>query len=153
MMGDDWPANWDVPVSSDQRRHASVLPARHGRLAVRAGYLLTGAGLFEAAPGHLSTSDDVAVRLADAMRRGALCRDTTAAPTASTSSASTRSSSALDLREVRRLLPPAQIASALDAGSVGPWEPGGISPFQLDSGQRLASDEHRPYSPYGAAPA
>ena len=39
------------------------------------GYLRTGAGLFEYSIGHLSASSDVAVRLADAMRRGALCRD------------------------------------------------------------------------------
>ena len=39
------------------------------------GYLRTGAGLFEASPGHLSSHDGVAVRIADAMRRGALCRD------------------------------------------------------------------------------
>ena len=39
------------------------------------GYLRTGAGLFEASPGHLSSHDGVAIRIADAMRRGALCRD------------------------------------------------------------------------------
>ena len=37
------------------------------------GYLRTGAGLFEAFPGQLS-ADGMAVRLADAMRRGALSR-------------------------------------------------------------------------------
>ena len=118
------------------------------------GYLATGAGLFEAAPGHLSTSDDVAVRLADAMRRGALCRDATAA---SDSIDFLRIDwfelAALDLREVReRFCLQPKSPAALTAGSVGPWEPGGISPFQLDSGQRLADAEHRPYSAYGAAP-
>ena len=39
------------------------------------GYLRTGAGLFEASPGHLSAHEGVAVRVADAMRRGALGRD------------------------------------------------------------------------------
>ena len=33
------------------------------------GYLRTGAGLFESSPGHLSSHDGVAVRIADAMRR------------------------------------------------------------------------------------
>ncbi len=33
------------------------------------GYLATGAGLFEASPGHLSASPTMAVRLADAMRQ------------------------------------------------------------------------------------
>ena len=35
------------------------------------GYLATGAGLFEASPGHFSSSPQMAVRLSDAMRRGA----------------------------------------------------------------------------------
>jgi hypothetical protein len=39
------------------------------------GYLRSGAGLFESAPGHLSADPGLAVRLADALRRGALCRD------------------------------------------------------------------------------
>ena len=39
------------------------------------GYLRTGAGLFESDVGHLSAGTSVAVRLADAMRRGALCHD------------------------------------------------------------------------------
>ena len=42
------------------------------------GYLRTGAGLFEYSTGHLSANTEVAVRLADAMRRGALCRATPA---------------------------------------------------------------------------
>ncbi len=39
------------------------------------GYLRTGAGLFEYSIGHLSADSNVAVRLADAMRRGAWCHD------------------------------------------------------------------------------
>ncbi len=39
------------------------------------GYLATGAGLFQSSPGHFSSSPAMAVRLADAMRRGALCHD------------------------------------------------------------------------------
>ena len=38
------------------------------------GYLASGAGLFEASRGHLS-NEGVALRLADAMRRGALCHE------------------------------------------------------------------------------
>ena len=38
------------------------------------GYLRAGAGLFESSPGHLSSAE-VAVRVADAMRRGALLHD------------------------------------------------------------------------------
>lgn len=39
------------------------------------GYLRTGAGLFEASPGHLSVGRGMAARVGDAMRRGALCHD------------------------------------------------------------------------------
>ena len=39
------------------------------------GYLRTGAGLFESDPGHLSVGAGMAIRVADAMRRGALCHD------------------------------------------------------------------------------
>ena len=49
-------------------------PAGHGDLAVRDGLSGSGAGLFQASRGHLS-NEGVAVRLADAMRRGALCHD------------------------------------------------------------------------------
>src|SRR5262249_20539615 len=37
------------------------------------GYMRTGAGLFESSPGHLS-APGMAERVADAMRRGALCQ-------------------------------------------------------------------------------
>jgi hypothetical protein len=39
---------------------------------------------------------------------------------------------------------------ALRAGSVGPWETGGISPFQVKAGMRLAESEGRQYEPFGA---
>src|SRR4029078_13373420 len=39
------------------------------------GYLPTGAGRFEADPGHVSGGAGMAIRVADAMRRGALCHD------------------------------------------------------------------------------
>jgi hypothetical protein len=41
---------------------------------------------------------------------------------------------------------------ALEAGSVGPWEPGGISPYQAGSGAAQAEAEDRPYESYGAEP-
>ena len=37
------------------------------------------------------------------------------------------------------------------AGSVGPWEPGGISEFQWRAGEQLARVQGRPYEPFGAA--
>jgi hypothetical protein len=47
----------------------------------------------------------------------------------------------------------AKSSDATEAGSVGPWERGGISPFQLNSGRSLADTEARPYEAYGAAVA
>ena len=40
---------------------------------------------------------------------------------------------------------------AVEQGSVGPWEPGGISPFQWDAGQALARSEGRSYDAFGAS--
>ena len=95
------------------------------------GYLATGAGLFEASPGPPLGEPDMAVRLADAMRRGALCHDR-----------ETGSDSIDFLRmdwfavadrtcEDLRARVPASCPSrpaAVAAGSVGPWEPGGSAP-------------------------
>jgi hypothetical protein len=44
----------------------------------------------------------------------------------------------------------AKSAEAVAAGSVGPWEPGGISPFQLRAGTALAERGGRPYESFGA---
>jgi hypothetical protein len=117
------------------------------------GYLRAGAGLFESSPGHLSDTPGVPARLADAMRRGALCRDR---ETGSDSIDYLRfdwfSVAHLPVDEVRRRFSVAdKSAEAIAAGSVGPWSPGGISPFQLASGQALAERLGRPYDPHGAA--
>jgi hypothetical protein len=95
------------------------------------GYLAAGAGLFQADPGHLRRSG-MPRRLADAMRRGALVPGS-------------RDFLELDWFDLAdRPVPvlrqeigvPAKGADALAAGSVGPWQPGGISPFQLAAAQR-----------------
>jgi hypothetical protein len=119
------------------------------------GYLRTGAGLFQADPGHLSVGRSMALRVADAMRRGAWCHDDA---TGSDSIDFLRQDwfelAALPLDEARArfgLRPKAP--EAVEAGSVGPWEPGGISPFQVGAGRDVATREGRPYEPYGAAPA
>ena len=41
---------------------------------------------------------------------------------------------------------------AIGAGSVSPWAPGGISPFQLKAGQAMATEQDREYASYGASP-
>lgn len=119
------------------------------------GYLRTGAGLFEASGGHLSGDMGVAARMADAMRRGALCSD---------EDANDDSVDFLDvdwfafasrpIDEVRaHFHVVGKSHDALAAGSVGPWDVGGISTFQATAGRELAASEGRPYESYGAAPA
>ena len=48
---------------------------------------------------------------------------------------------------------PGKSAKAIAAGSVTPWEPGGISPFQYDAGRRAAEGAGRRFDSYGATPA
>lgn len=118
------------------------------------GYLRTGAGLFESSAGHLSEDHRVAVRMADAMRRGALCSD------------AERDDDSIDylkvdwfslahlpLEEARaRFGVVPRSAEAIESGSVTPWEAGGISPFQARTGSEQAEREGRPYRSYGAVP-
>ncbi len=112
------------------------------------GYLATGAGLFEANPGHLAAVG-MATRLADAMRRGAT---------------TTGSHDLLDLdwftladrpitvvRAEIGVLPKSR--SAVDAGSVGPWEAGGITDYQLRSARQAAATDGRDYLPWAPDPA
>jgi hypothetical protein len=116
------------------------------------GYLRTGAGLFESDLGHISTGTGMATRIADAMRRGAVCRDV---DTGETSIDFLRLDwfelAPLPVDEVRaRFTVTTKSPASIDAGSIGPWEPGGISPFQLTSGRTAAEREHRDYDSYGA---
>ena len=118
------------------------------------GYLASGAGLFESSPGHFSSSPDMAVRLSDAMRRGAL-----GATTSETDADSidflrmdwfaVGHRSCEDLRERFHLVP--KSAAAVAAGAVGPWEPGGISPYQMNAGRELAAARGLPYDAHGAS--
>ncbi len=109
------------------------------------GYLRTGAGLFEYSPGHLS-EQGMATRVADAMRRGALCKGSI-------------DFLRQDWFELAHLViadarehfgVPPKSRDAIAAGSVGPWEPGGISAFQVRSGVDRAQRLGRPYVSYGA---
>jgi hypothetical protein len=116
------------------------------------GYLRTGAGLFEYSTGHLSASRDVAVRLGDAMRRGAMCHDQ---ETGSDSIDYLRldwftlaDRTLEELRERFSIQPKSE--GAIAAGSVGPCEPGGISSFQLAAGRALAEARGKEYDSHGA---
>jgi hypothetical protein len=112
------------------------------------GYLRAGAGLFESAPGQLSRRG-VADRVADAMRRGALCTGSI-----DFLAVDWFEFAALPLEEARARFGLVDKSDhALAAGSVGPWEPGGISEFQWRAGEEHARGEGRPYQPFGAAVA
>jgi hypothetical protein len=114
------------------------------------GYLRSGAGLFQSSPGQLDR-DGVAVRLADAMRRGALCHT----PTSSSVdflAVDWFAIADVTVEEARAhfgVVPKSDRATA--AGSVGPWSPGGISAFQWRAGHEMAERESRQFESYGAS--
>ena len=115
------------------------------------GYSATGLGLFQYDRGHLS-HEGMAVRLADATRRGAV------------SAAANHSIDFLavdwfahaerPLDEVRAQLGIApKDPHAIEVGSVTPWERGGISPYQYTTTREAAEKAGRQYDSYGATPA
>ena len=116
------------------------------------GYLRTGAGLFEASPGHLSAHDGVALRIADAMRRGALGRDAVMG----IDSIDYLHLDWFDIAELsvtearRRFGVVDKSPEAIAAGSVGPWDRAGISEFQLNAGRKLAERQGRLYDSFGS---
>ena len=117
------------------------------------GYLARGAGLFESSPGHFSSDERMAVRLSDAMVRGARCHDNVAGSDSidflQMDWFAVAYQSCEELRARFHLVPKSQ--AALAAGSVGPWERGGISPFQMNAGRMLAVAQDRPYDAHGAS--
>jgi hypothetical protein len=127
-----------------------------------AGYLQAGMGLFQMDVGHLSADEDqMAIRLGDALKRGAwvawqhnLAHGIDTGVDFLAVDWFAHADKPLD--EVRSeffLVDRAEkSAAAIAAGSVGPWEPGGISPFQATSGRAAADAEGRPYESYGAEP-
>jgi hypothetical protein len=108
------------------------------------GYLATGAGLFEAFPGQLAQAG-VATRLADAMRRGALV--TGSIDFMNLDWFTLADVPVEELRVRFGIVPKSE--DAIAAGSVGPWEPGGISPFQFAHGQERAAALGVPYESFG----
>jgi hypothetical protein len=109
------------------------------------GYLRAGAGLFESYPGQLSRHG-VAVRVADGMRRGALVDGSIDFLAVDWFELAPRPVD--EVRERFGVVP--KSAAALGAGSVGPWERGGISEFQLGTGRAAAEQAGRPYDSFGA---
>jgi hypothetical protein len=123
------------------------------------GYFFDAAnGFFEYDRGHISRDPErMAARLADAMYRGAKlawylddhdrCAETDLLATDWFSYADWPID---DVRTHLGLLPKSR--RAIEAGSVSPWEPGGISPFQFARGKDAAEPEGRAYDSYGAFP-
>jgi hypothetical protein len=115
------------------------------------GYLASGAGLFVYDRGHLS-HEGMAVRLADAMRRGALCAAHAGGPDLLRRDWFASAQRPVD--DVRAELGiVAKSERAIESGSVTPWEPGGMSPYQYECGRRAAVASGTPYESYGARPA
>ncbi|HEX5096265.1 MAG TPA: hypothetical protein VFX21_09635 [Acidimicrobiia bacterium] len=112
------------------------------------GYIGSAAGLFAYDTGHLSNVG-MPARLADAMRRGALCA-AHAGNGVDFLDVDWFSYADRPIDEVRAefgLVPKAE--RAIEAGSVGPWERGGISPYQYETARAAAGDA---YDSYGASP-
>jgi hypothetical protein len=115
------------------------------------GYLASGAGLFEYDRGHLS-HEGMAVRLADAMRRGALVGAHAGGPDLLQRDWFADARRSVD--DVRAELGiVAKSEHALASGSVTAWQRGGISPYQYECGRRAADAAGRTYDSYGAEPA
>jgi hypothetical protein len=116
------------------------------------GYLAHGAGLFDAFPGQLS-HPGMAVRVADAMRRGASSHGLDGAADVDLLAVdwfSLADRPVADLRAAFGIV--GKSSGAVAAGSVGPWEPGGISGFQFATGQSAAQAAGRQYDAHGATP-
>ncbi len=115
------------------------------------GYLADGAGLFEAFPGQLS-QDGMSVRIGDAMRRGALSHGLGDAPDVDFMAVDWFGVADRPVEEVRAMYGiVAKDEGAVAAGSVGPWEVGGISEAQLAMGMAAAEARGQPYDSFGAS--
>lgn len=110
------------------------------------GRLSGAAGILEADPGHLS-GDGMPTRLADALRRGALCNGSV-----DFLAIDFFSMADMPIDEVRShfgVVP--KSIEAIAAKSPGPWTKGGISEFQLAAGRQLADERRRTYDSFGAS--
>lgn len=116
------------------------------------GYLAAGAGLFEAFPGQLSR-EGMAVRVADALRRGALSNGLGGEPDVDFLAVDWFEVADQPVDELRvRFNVAPKGDGAVAAGSVGPWQPGGISEVQYRSASDAADRAGAPYQSFGATP-
>ena len=115
------------------------------------GYTASGMGLFQYDRGHLS-HQGMAVRLADAMRRGALCGAHAGGPDLLRRDwFGDADRPVADVRAELGIVPKSELAVV--SGSVTAWEPRGISPYQYECGRRAAAAAGHEYESYGAQPA
>ncbi len=116
------------------------------------GYLAHGAGLFDAFPGQLS-HEGTAVRVADAMRRGAMSHGLEHEPDVDFLGIDwflLADRPVEVLREQFGIVD--KSPAALTAGSVGPWDVGGISDYQYRTARAAADAAGLAYDTYGATP-
>lgn len=116
------------------------------------GYLARGAGIFDLDTGHLSRSsehaDRMATRMADAMYRGAGCGCN--GDLLKVDWFSYADQPLDDVRREFRVIPKSE--AAYDAGSVSPWETGGITVHQDGYARQRALERGVEYESYGAVP-
>ena len=95
----------------------------------------------------------MATRLADALRRGARSHGLDGEPDVDFLAVdwfTLADRPVAELREAFGIVP--KSPDAVAAGSVGPWEHGGISPYQWTTGRQAAEAAARDYDAYGAEP-
>ena len=117
------------------------------------GQLADGAGLFEAFPGQLS-QDGMTFRIGDAMRRGALSHGLDGAPDVDFMQVDWFAFADRPVHEVREMFGIVDKDDrAVAAGSVSPWEAGGISEAQWAMGNDFAAELGITYDSFGATVA
>jgi len=110
---------------------------------------LEAVAIFEQDQGNLSkNSRKMGVRLADAMYRGAIIGARFGG--GDLMDVDWLSLADRDIDEIRAMLGiPPKSPVALRSGSVSPWAPGGISPYQMNSGREMAALQGREYNSFG----
>ena len=129
---------------------ASDDPAAFALLAMvinlfQTGQLAGAAGIFDADPGHLD-AEGMPERLADAFRRGAMTEGSVDFLATNFWELADRPID--DVRAHFGVTPKSDFA--LSAGSLSPWDAGGMSIYQQRAGLDLAEEQGRAYEDHGA---
>ncbi len=129
---------------------ASDDPAAFALLAMvinlfQTGQLAGAAGIFDADPGHLE-AEGMPERLADAFRRGALTQGSIDFLATNFWELADRPID--EVRDHFGVVTKSDLA--IEAGSVSPWDPNGMSIYQQRAGRELAEQQGRVYEDHGA---